>query len=545
MPPSVDYHCPCLSSSGAPPPPHLPSSSAQFHPLHELFFCEECDAVRCNLCVSVEVSGYYCPNCLFEVPSASVRAEKNRCARNCFLCPNCRNTLSVVPSDPPEVDDSRMSPAPISAVGEPPFFLYCNHCRWDSAEVDITFEKPTGLAAQLQKFEDSAPDSLEFERLKEHFEPFLRASSSSALPPSAAHSHHHVNPITAAASSALARDIPGVGKYTPYPRSRRDKGARDEMPEYRARVEVGGVSGGAGGDADTEFMQHIEGVGEVAALEQRWASSWATSLHTSDLKPLRIPLHSKKSKRCPTCRHILIKPEQKAQSVRYKIKLVAANYLPAITVALPHPADPLRRGAARSASTDDASGMNGLHAGKTYPFQLALTNPLYDPIQVRLNVQRQLPPAATAAAGPDAQDKSRRPPYAVTLPSTAFPIAAFAEAWEYEDDEDMFGEDGFGFEGRGAREKERAKSKTVGVLERRANVTIVGGEVVIGKDAKGEVKFNMMVSYTYRSDDPLPEDDVRTTPSRTKAPEMKTFSFYTVIQLGTIIPREERTEVDF
>lgn len=67
----------------------------------------------------------------------------SRCARNCFLCPNCRNTLSVVPSDPPDADDGMTA---ISAVGEPPFFLYCNHCRWDSAEVDITFEKPTGLA---------------------------------------------------------------------------------------------------------------------------------------------------------------------------------------------------------------------------------------------------------------------------------------------------------------------------------------------------------------------------------------------------------------
>lgn len=75
---SVQYHCPCLSNSPAPPPPHLPSSSYSFHPLHALFFCEECDAVRCNRCVSVEVSTYYCPNCLFEVPSASVRAEKNR-----------------------------------------------------------------------------------------------------------------------------------------------------------------------------------------------------------------------------------------------------------------------------------------------------------------------------------------------------------------------------------------------------------------------------------------------------------------------------------
>lgn len=162
--PSILYHCPCLSNSPIPPPPHFASSSYSFHPLHNLFFCEECDAVRCNRCVSVEVSGYYCPNCLFEVPSASVRAEKNRsvlqrvtlivlctygdnrCARNCFMCPNCRNTLSVVPSDPPEVGDGRMSVS-ISQVGEPPFFLYCNYCRWDSAEVGITFEKPTGLAS--------------------------------------------------------------------------------------------------------------------------------------------------------------------------------------------------------------------------------------------------------------------------------------------------------------------------------------------------------------------------------------------------------------
>ena len=79
MTPSVSYHCPCLSTDPVPPPPNAPSSSYGFHPLHELFFCEECDAVRCNRCVSVEVSGYYCPNCLFEVPSASVRAEKNRC----------------------------------------------------------------------------------------------------------------------------------------------------------------------------------------------------------------------------------------------------------------------------------------------------------------------------------------------------------------------------------------------------------------------------------------------------------------------------------
>ncbi|PBK75124.1 dynactin p62 [Armillaria solidipes] len=562
MAPSVLYHCRCLSNpSSSPPPPHLASSSHSFHPLHSLFFCEECDAVRCNRCVSVEVSGYYCPNCLFEVPSASVRAEKNRCARNCFMCPNCRNTLSVVSSDPPDPGDGRLS-ITMSTVGEPPFFLFCNHCRWDSAEVGITFEKPTGLAAQLQKFEDSAPDSLEFEKLKEHFEPVIRASSlsgvnSSAVPSSAAHTHHiRSNSITAAASAALSRDIPGVSKYTPHTRSGRgaakDKTPnKDEMPEYKSRMDVESAShyGSGGGEVDVDFMKHLENISEVASMEQRWTYSWATSFQSSDLRPLRIPLHSKRSKRCPACAHILIKPEQKAQSVRYKIKLVASNYLPAITVALPHqqqaPPDVARRTLNRStvsAAVDDDGAATGMHAGKTYPFHLALANPLYDPIQVRLSVQR-----VHVAAGDG--EKARRPPFSIALPTSVFPIAAFAEAWEYDEEDedmDMFGLDDDEIGLRPAREKEgRGKAKTVGVLEKRANVTVVGGEVVLGKEARGNVKFNMLVTYTYRSDDPTPSEGnegLDISPSKgSKQPqaETKTFAFYTVVDLGAVIPRQE------
>lgn len=245
--------------------------------------------------------------------------EHCRCARNCFMCPNCRNTLSVVASDPPNTGDGR---TPLS-FNEPPFFLYCNHCRWDSAEIGITFEKPTGLAgaslliqfqvfkgflpntrlytAQLQKFEDTAPDSLEFDRLKEHFEPFIRASSlsSSTLtghapahhPSSAAHSHHlHSASITAAASAALARDIPGVSKYNPLARSTSGKAGsgkdrsinKDEMAEYRSRFEIlkaDAVNMG-GGDADTETLRRLKDINQISTMEQRWANSWVTPLQT-------------------------------------------------------------------------------------------------------------------------------------------------------------------------------------------------------------------------------------------------------------------------
>ena len=113
------------------------------------------------------------------------------------------------------------------------------------------------------------------------------------------------------------------------------------------------------------------------------------------------------------------------------------------------------------------------------------------------------------------------------------------------------------------RREPGGRRKTVGVLERRANVTVIGGEVVIGKEARGEIKvcmylgfivlscshaaqFNMLVSYTYRSEDNEAADET-TTPSQSQSrapstksqPVMKTFSFYTVLDLGLIVPREE------
>jgi dynactin-4 len=150
--------------------------------------------------------------------------------------------------------------------------------------------------------------------------------------------------------------------------------------------------------------------------------------------------------------------------------------------------------------------------GRTYPFHLILANPLYDPISVRLSVQRSfpVPTQAPATADPTAQAQpqapARRPPYAISLPTAAFSIAAFAEAWEYEDedDEEMFDDDDLGLGlGLGSRtpgkaglkrEGSKSKTKTVGVLERKANTTKIGGEVVVSKEGKGAVK----VSPIYR-----------------------------------------------
>jgi len=263
---------------------------------------------------------------------------------------------------------------------------------------------------------------------------------------------------------------------------------------------------------------------------------------------LRIPLHSKQTKRCPKCRHILIKPEQKSQSTRYKIKLMAANYLPSIDVLLVVPPPTSQPSATLSRATgakakqsgataDDANSGQALQQGKTYAFQLALTNPLYEPIQVRMSVQR--PPTKPG----------KRAPFAVSLPTSSFSISAFAEAWEYDDEEDAEIDDDDIEDMLAGRlteaspsvrdpEKKGASNTTVGVLERKANVTKIGGEVVIGRESAGNVQFNVLISYTYRADDPA-EDAGSSTAAKTAVTgggETKTFSFYIVVDLGTISP---------
>ena len=58
----------------------------------------------------------------------------------------------------------------------------------------------------------------------------------------------------------------------------------------------------------------------------------------------------------------------------------------------------------------------------------------------------------------------------------------------------MFGVDGDETAGQGGKESDaKSRNCTVGVLERRANVTLVGGEVVIGKEARGTVKVVFLI----------------------------------------------------
>jgi dynactin-4 len=58
--------------------PHDMRANFSLYPLDQLLFCDECNHTRCAKCWSEETLYWYCPSCLFEVPSSGVKGDGNR-----------------------------------------------------------------------------------------------------------------------------------------------------------------------------------------------------------------------------------------------------------------------------------------------------------------------------------------------------------------------------------------------------------------------------------------------------------------------------------
>ncbi|KAK6907167.1 hypothetical protein I203_101157 [Kwoniella mangroviensis CBS 8507] len=584
---SISYSCSHLDSPHASLPPSYPSSSSSYHRLDRLYFCEECDAVRCDQCVAIEIASYFCPNCLFDVPSANVRADKNRCARSCFSCPTCESSLSIQASDQPSE----------SGQPGPPYILICPGCKWSSKEVGWNYEKPTGIALQLQKMNtQSEIVQSEFDSLKDHLESYISLSTSNTTTsaPSSVRSTRNpsrqISHLTQMAQKALHRDVGGMVAYSARVKrpsttkdGEKEKYGWDELAVYEAK-ENWRKDGMGSSPNQVDVMKElgVSGADGVAELGKRWGKSWDAGKMTGDILPQRIPLQTKLTKRCPhpNCRHLLIQPDTK--SVRMKIKMVAANYLPLIEIgrrrrrlpsndiaelpeleeATSEELERRRRERRRTRAgipnkEEDESMESPLKSGETYSFQLALTNPLYDPIQIRLTR-----PNSTSSTS--SQERCN-----VIIPTPHFTINALKDAWaydeEYEDDgnNDFFmggSEAGFSEEGTttttttggaggtigkksrlsilgggSSTKKVRGRDRENGV-EKKSNTSKVNLDIEISPNArKGDaIKFDLEIRYTYRSDETVTPTDTEGKAKGGKKEEYKDFTFWIRVDLGRV-----------
>ncbi len=139
--------------------------------LSELLLCESCGGLLRRdspLDVIEEIDSYYCPQSLDNLPSSEALLLRN-CSAKVFECPDCQNHLSPVGAGGAEAETeaeagvasgsaaasaaastaaSAAASAAATTAGAPArFYLFCQHCRWDSQSLGLVSRSPDELAA--------------------------------------------------------------------------------------------------------------------------------------------------------------------------------------------------------------------------------------------------------------------------------------------------------------------------------------------------------------------------------------------------------------
>ena len=380
--------------------PRHPRSAFSLLPPEHLLYCEECHDIKCPRCITEEIICWYCPSCLFEAPSSMVKSEGNRCTRNCFSCPICTSQLIT---------------ACTGDTKDGPFILNCNYCMWTTLDVGITFGKPTNIRGQLDRLAnggkskqpwkaDSTDPSRKSSLAREPFSPsdvdadtnpHEKDGYSADLDPTArfnALRSFYKDQITAsstdqgglptsaldlayASPSSLARLMDrysNIGK----PSTKKSRQKPHIMREALSKTEGLQVSLNGYPPSHSDYIDTASS--SQLALQHPSYLGNPTADYVSDLRPMPTLLRTKRSKRCAECKHILVKPEFKPTSTRYRIKLIALNYIPFITLKpVPVP------GGLRPPGPDGTPDML-LDPGNPSQWIMTLRNPLFEDVTVTL-----------------------------------------------------------------------------------------------------------------------------------------------------------------
>jgi dynactin-4 len=270
--------------------------------------------------------------------------------------------------------DANLLAAPDNAASPPsgPYILICSYCNWSSTEIGIQFDKPNSIHAQLAKMRNGGVTRLTAKERKEKRRE-AAAQSGTGVPPTAlaptttggdgqdldveaqfANLKHFYQGQLADANAAGASSLSSLGDLgfaSPNSLSRiMSIYTGGSLHDKKAKTRVGTMREALDGDEGFKLADldesgaieklHEEGYDGTVSGEQlsnQPPNVGEVQLHgrsrfASELRPIPYLLRTKRSKRCPICRHIISKPEAKVQTTRFRIRLVAGSYIPSIAI---------------------------------------------------------------------------------------------------------------------------------------------------------------------------------------------------------------------
>ncbi|XP_028574124.1 dynactin subunit 4 isoform X1 [Lacerta agilis] len=296
-------------------------------PLSQLYFCRYCSELRSLECVSHEVDSHYCPSCLENMPSAEAKLKKNRCA-NCFDCPCCMHTLSTrATSIPAPLPDD-----PAKTTMKKAYYLACGFCRWTSRDVGMAdksvasggWQEPENPHTQkINKLVEYYQQLAQKEKMERDRKKLVRRRPYMPL----AFSQHTIHVVDKyGLGTRLQRQRPGAPISALTGLSLKDGEDQKEIKIEPAQA-VEEVE-----PLPEDYYTRPINLTEVTTLRQRLLQPDFQPICASQLYPRHKHLLIKRSLRCRKCEHNLSKPEFNPTSIKFKIQLVAVNYIPEVRI---------------------------------------------------------------------------------------------------------------------------------------------------------------------------------------------------------------------
>ncbi|KAK1977748.1 dynactin p62 family protein [Colletotrichum cereale] len=382
--------------------PRAPRANFSLYPLEHLMYCEDCHQIRCPRCVNEEIVTYYCPNCLFEVPSSNLKSEGNRCTRSCFQCPVCVGPLAVTSIDAPPESSSLLT-ADGSAPPGGPYVLTCSYCTWSSTEIGIKFDRPNGIHGQLAKLQNGGQPKL---TPKEHKERKKESGGDYKLDPDKMDTDLQFAQLKSFYQNQMANANPSAGGLSslgdlglnsPGSLSRIMSlytGTNFGNKQARGKVQIMREAVSADEGLKTTDLDESDAIAKLGHTHLDDTATLAQNMQQQEpvrfrdqLRPIPYLLRTKRSKRCPLCRHIISKPEAKISNTRFRIRLVAGSYIPTITIR------PLNSEVQNIPSTARPPIPQELWLTPLKPVQYLLTfkNPIFEAVKVSLATPSSTP----------------------------------------------------------------------------------------------------------------------------------------------------------
>ncbi|KAK0285008.1 hypothetical protein LTR35_005208 [Friedmanniomyces endolithicus] len=341
--------------------PHDPRANYSLSPLDRLLFCDECEEVRCQRCYGEEIIHWYCPTCLFEVPSSGVRSDGNRRS-----------------SSGEEVEET--------------YILQCHYCDWSSLDIGVHFSKPTKITEQLAKQRKSRVSSrlpaagaqpLSHDETFANLATFYKEQLSESGDPQNPYSN---SPYSSPNNLARIMSLYGGLSVNALKKTREKPQPMREARGDKEGMLMCSFEDKAADDALLQSMQDLDWANTTTA-EQRLSAPANNDARLMDaLWPVATHLRTRKCRRCRFCPQYLSYPDPKLKvgNLRYKIRVLAFNHIPRLTIRSLHASYPLPNPAFCLHAADLQQRQPDVQPHITRQYILTIRNPILEPIRITL-----------------------------------------------------------------------------------------------------------------------------------------------------------------